>query len=218
MLPSIASLLGSCSSIKQSLQEPYSENFSIFTLCISPPSSGKSQAFKYGAKIPLTHVEKVNEGACILLDKFTDAGLRQHLLKYGGLAVIIKDEMYDALSRLSLLRRRYRNSLPPVWWWFPNLKPWEQFITCQHWANVSIAWRIYAGQKLFVQSLSSHGVFTEWISQAFPVCCCQTKGHNQKRNTGNIKRDQLFPSTEGGEVECIGGMGEGYLEVYFLGV
>ena len=97
MLPIIASLLGSLSSVKPSLQDPYSENFSLFTLCISPPSSGKSQAFKYGAKIPLSHVEKANEGACILLDKFTDAGLRQHLLKYEGLAAIIKDEMHDTL-------------------------------------------------------------------------------------------------------------------------
>lgn len=97
ILPSIAALLGSRSSVKPSLQEPYSENFSLFTLCISPPSSGKSQAFKNGAKIPLSHVEKVNEDACILLDKFTDAGLRQHLLKHGGLAAIIKDEMYDTL-------------------------------------------------------------------------------------------------------------------------
>ena len=81
MVPSIAALLGSHSFVKPSLQDPYSKNFVLFTLCISPPSSGKSQAFKYGAKMPLSHVENVNEGACILLDKFTDAGLRQHLLK-----------------------------------------------------------------------------------------------------------------------------------------
>ena len=97
MLPSIAALLGARSSVKPSLQEPYSENFSLFSLCISPPSSGKSQAFKHGAKIPLSHVEKVNEGTCILLDKFTDAGLLQHLLKHEGLAAIIKDEMYDTI-------------------------------------------------------------------------------------------------------------------------
>lgn len=97
MLPSIASLMGPRSSVSPSLQDPYSENFSLFTLCISPPSSGKSQAFKHGAKILISHVEKVNEGACILLDKFTDAGLRQHLLKFDGLAAIIKDEMFDTL-------------------------------------------------------------------------------------------------------------------------
>ena len=75
-------------------------DFSLFTLGISPPLSGKSQAFKYGAKIPVSQVENVSEGACILLDKFTDTGLRQHLLKYGGLAVITKDEMYDSLRTI----------------------------------------------------------------------------------------------------------------------
>ena len=63
MLPSMAALLGSRSSVKPSLQEPYSENFSLFSLCISPPSSGKSQAFKQAAKIPLSHVEKVVLGS-----------------------------------------------------------------------------------------------------------------------------------------------------------
>jgi len=89
MLLNIAALLGSCSFVKPSLQKPYSKNFTLFTLCISPLSSGKSQAFKYRAKIPLSHIEKVNEGSCILLNEFTDAGLRQHPLKYGGLAAII---------------------------------------------------------------------------------------------------------------------------------
>ena len=43
-------------------------------------------------------MEKVNEGTCILLDKFTNKGLRQHLLKHEGLSVIIKDKMYDTIQ------------------------------------------------------------------------------------------------------------------------
>jgi len=62
MLPSIAALIGSHCFVKSSLEDPYSKNFSLFILCISPPSSGKSQAFKYGVKIPLSHLENVNKG------------------------------------------------------------------------------------------------------------------------------------------------------------
>lgn len=76
-------------SIQRKLQLVYSVYFSTVI--------GQKPRFKYGAKIPILHVEKVNEGACILLDKFTDAGLRQHLLKFDGLAAIIKDEMFDTL-------------------------------------------------------------------------------------------------------------------------
>ena len=99
-LPSIAALLGSRSFIKPSETEPYAENFSFFSLSISPPSSGKSQAYKYGAKLPLSHVEQVNEGLYILLDKFTEAGLRQHLVQQGGMAAIVKDEMYETLKSI----------------------------------------------------------------------------------------------------------------------
>ena len=49
ILPSVATLLRSRSFFKPVLQEPYTENVSFFSLCISPQSSGKSQAFKYGA-------------------------------------------------------------------------------------------------------------------------------------------------------------------------
>lgn len=96
ILPSVASLMGARSSIKPSAKEQYQENFSFFSLCVSPPSSGKSQAFRHGIKIPLTYVEKESK-ACILLYKSTDAGLRQHLVQYKGLAAILKDEMYDTL-------------------------------------------------------------------------------------------------------------------------
>lgn len=184
-------------------------DFSLFTLGISPPLSGKSQAFKYGAKIPLSHVENVSEGACILLDKFTDTGLRQHLLKYGGLAVITKDKMYDSLWAIigkkevgTLCRLCDGDSLTS------NL---GNNSLCQHWTNFSSAWRIYKGETLFVRSLSSHGFFTKWNWWAFPLFCCQAKGHDQKRNTGNIKRDWSFTSTGGGG----GWRKKGSLEVHF---
>ena len=99
ILPAVSSLLGSKSCVRPSEASPYEENLSFFSLCISPPNAGKSQAFKHGCKIQIQHVEKSNE-TCILLDKFTDAGLRHHLQSYNGLAAIIKDECYDTFKQI----------------------------------------------------------------------------------------------------------------------
>jgi hypothetical protein len=99
ILPAVSSLLGSKSCVRPSEASPYEENLSFFSLCISPPNAGKSQAFKHGCKIPIQHVEKSNE-TCILLDKFTDAGLRHHLQSYNRLAAIIKDECYDTFKQI----------------------------------------------------------------------------------------------------------------------
>lgn len=99
VLPAVSSLLGSKSCLRPSEANPYKENICFFSLCISPPNAGKSQAFKHGCKIPIQYVEKANQ-ACILLDKFTDAGIRQHLVSNNGLAAIIKDECYDTLKQI----------------------------------------------------------------------------------------------------------------------
>ena len=99
VLPAVSSLLGSKPCLRPSKANPYEENLCFFSLCISPPNAGKSQAFKHGCKISIQHVEKVNQ-TCILLDKFTDAGLRHHLQSNDGLAAIIKDECYDMLKQI----------------------------------------------------------------------------------------------------------------------
>ncbi|XP_068760234.1 uncharacterized protein [Montipora capricornis] len=101
VLPSIAALLGHRSFVKPSASEPYAENFSFFSLCISPPSSGKSQAFQFGVKKPLMHVEQHNEKLCY---KFTESGLRQHLIQQKGVAAIVKDEMYETLQAVIVER------------------------------------------------------------------------------------------------------------------
>lgn len=48
VLPSIAALLGPRSFVKPSTSEPYTENFSFFSLCISPPSSEKLKRSNLG--------------------------------------------------------------------------------------------------------------------------------------------------------------------------
>ena len=46
----------------------------------------------------------VKEKLCILLDKFTESGLRQHLIQQQGVAAIVKDEMYEILGAIIVER------------------------------------------------------------------------------------------------------------------
>ena len=73
ILPATSSLLGLC---KLKMTSTYSENLGLFTLGICPPSGGKNQCFSFGCKQPVSFVE-IKSGTCLLLDKFTDVGLRR---------------------------------------------------------------------------------------------------------------------------------------------
>lgn len=96
ILPSISALLGLS---KLQMTPTYKENLSLFTLCICPPSGGKNQCFSSGCKQPVTTVEE-KHGKCLLLDKFTEAGLRQHLMQNDGVALIMNEEMEDTLRHI----------------------------------------------------------------------------------------------------------------------
>ncbi|KAK3733697.1 hypothetical protein QZH41_002074 [Actinostola sp. cb2023] len=97
ILPTVSSLLGLS---KLEATSTYKENLSLFTLCISPPSGGKNQCFAFGCKQPIAAVEK-NAAKCILLDKFTEVGLRQHLIQNDGIALIINEEMEDTMRQIN---------------------------------------------------------------------------------------------------------------------
>ena len=79
----------------------YSENLALFTLGICPPSGGKNQCFSFGCKQPVSYVES-KSAACLLLDKFTEVGLRQHLLQNGGVGLLMNEEMEDTLRHIHL--------------------------------------------------------------------------------------------------------------------
>lgn len=97
ILPTISSLLG-LSKVKATTT--YQENLSLFSLCVSPPSGGKNQCFAFGCKGPVAEVEKHSK-KCILLDKFTEVGLRQHLIQNEGVALIINEEMEDTMRQIN---------------------------------------------------------------------------------------------------------------------
>lgn len=96
ILPTVSSLLG-LSKLKATTT--YQENLSLFSLCISPPSGGKNQCFAFGCKAPIAKVEK--NGASCILDKFTEVGLRQHLIQNNGVALTINEEMEDTMRQIN---------------------------------------------------------------------------------------------------------------------
>lgn len=100
ILPTVSSLLGLC---KLEMTTTYSENLALFTLGICPPSGGKNQCFSFGCKQPVSYVES-KSAACLLLDKFTEVGLRQHLLQNGGVGLLMNEEMEDTLRHIHLER------------------------------------------------------------------------------------------------------------------
>lgn len=97
IIPRIAGLLGSKTRLK--LSEGHHESLGCFVLCLAPPDAAKSPANNHGGKIPMSFVERENN-VRLTIDKFTEVGLRQHLIENNGTAVIVKDEMYQTLKQI----------------------------------------------------------------------------------------------------------------------
>ena len=100
ILPTVSSLLGLC---KLQMTTIYSENLALFTLGICPPTGGKNQCFSFGCKQPVSYVES-KSAAWLLLDKFAEVGLRQHLLQNGGVGLLMNEETDDTLRHIHLER------------------------------------------------------------------------------------------------------------------
>ncbi len=100
ILPAASSLFGLC---KLKMASTYSENLGMFTLSICLPSGEKNQRFSFGCKQPVSFVE-IKSGTCLLLDKFTEVGLCQHLIQNRGVGLLMKEEMKDILHHIHLER------------------------------------------------------------------------------------------------------------------
>lgn len=99
ILPTVSSLLGFS---KLQTTSTYSESLALACVCL--PSGGKHQCFSFGCKQPMTSVENTY-GKCLLLDKFTEVGLRQHLMQNDGVALIMNEEMEDTLQYIQSERK-----------------------------------------------------------------------------------------------------------------
>ena len=97
ILPRIAGLLGAKTRMK--LSEGHQEGVGCFVLCLAPPDAAKSPANNHGGKFPVAFIEREND-VTLSLDKFTEVGLRQHLIDNNGMAVIVKDEMYQTIRQI----------------------------------------------------------------------------------------------------------------------
>ena len=81
------------------MSEGHQEGVSCFVLCLAPPDAAKSPANNHGGKFPVAFVERENN-VTLSLDKFTEVGLRQHLIDNNRTAVIVKDEMYQTIRQI----------------------------------------------------------------------------------------------------------------------
>ena len=59
----------------------------------------KNQCFSFGCKQPVFFVE-IKSGTCLLLDKFTEVGLRQHLLQNSGVGLLMNEQMEGTLHHI----------------------------------------------------------------------------------------------------------------------
>ena len=177
VLPAVSSLLGSKSCFRPSKANPYEENLCFFSLCISTPNAGKSQAFKHGCKIPIQYVEKVNQ-TCTLLDKFTEAGLRHHLQSNDGLAAIIKDECYDMLKKMLTVKQMGT---------LCRLFGGDSFVTTTGGSGVT---------HVSTESTVSMGGFIQvknFLMEIYPVLSATKNGLDQRFVYGVIKSKAFIP-------------------------
>lgn len=79
----------------------YQEPVNLFTLCVGPSGSGKSQSLKLSVEEPIRQiVAGWNEH--VIVDDFTREGFRKHLLANSGRVILVSDEvasMFDNLDK-----------------------------------------------------------------------------------------------------------------------
>lgn len=95
ILPTVSSLLGLC---KLQMTTTYSENLDLFTLGICLPLGGKISA----SHLIVSVLFAESKTAACLLDKFTEVGLRKHLLQNGGEGLLMNEEMENTLRHIYL--------------------------------------------------------------------------------------------------------------------
>ena len=77
---------------KLSIRPTYSEPCNLFTVCLSEPGAGKSQAFELAVERPLRHLEN-SVAQSVVVNDFSRKGLFQHLVAHDGRALIAHSEM-----------------------------------------------------------------------------------------------------------------------------
>ena len=86
----VSTLMGPKTKLR--IRPTYSEPCNLFTVCLSEPGAGKSQAFELAVERPLRHLEN-SVAQSVVVNDFTRKGLFQHLVAHDGRALIAHSEM-----------------------------------------------------------------------------------------------------------------------------
>lgn len=76
----------------------------LYAVFVGPPSTGKSQAMKMGAKQPLLYLKQARDADYVTLEKTTSAGLMKTLSSTSG-GILISPEIGEVLTKLFKLER-----------------------------------------------------------------------------------------------------------------
>lgn len=85
----VSTLMGPKTKLK--IRDRYSEPCNLFTVCLSEPGAGKSQAFEISVETPLKHLAQPAQS--VVVHDFTRKGLFQHLVAHQGRALLAHSEM-----------------------------------------------------------------------------------------------------------------------------
>lgn len=73
--------------------------FNLFILFVGPPSTGKSQALKHAAHLPMSTIIENQDLTNFLLDKCTSSGLAKTVAQ-NKLGFVVSPELFDLLNKL----------------------------------------------------------------------------------------------------------------------
>lgn len=76
---------------KLEIREQYQEPCNLYSVCLSEPGAGKSQAFQIAVQRPLRHLKEPAHS--MVVHDFTRKGLFQHLVSHEGRALVAHAEM-----------------------------------------------------------------------------------------------------------------------------
>jgi hypothetical protein len=112
-LPATATLMGPASAVK--VRQTYQEPLNLFSIVLSPPGSGKSQAFDITITSPFGKLD--DPPPQIVVGDHTKSGLLRHLADNNGIALLGSDELSTFLDFLctkkkdALEERTFLNNL-----------------------------------------------------------------------------------------------------------
>jgi len=99
LIPSLLSTTAFVASTGSTIKHNHEIPFNLYLIFVGPPSTGKSQALKEGAQLPITTLIESEDLNNFLLDKCTSSGLAK-TLSTNGMGFVVSPELFDLLNKL----------------------------------------------------------------------------------------------------------------------